>query len=440
MKALAAAICGVVVLVSRTSAADESKIAPGEHDPAQRWTATYSTETRYFSWRNNLVLSDEPRFGPGRGSEIYTPFAVQVLGTPVDVLDIELVARGGWVKAVQSTAGRSGEVQTLTDTVASATATYFGLPGIQPFMALSTNLPTGKSALLGAATNARMDPDLVDITSFGEGYNLGPTFGFELPITRSLLFTASFGHTWRGRFERETTFPVFPPEVDPDLIKELLGLNPTQTINPGDTRTLTAGLNYHNGRLALGLTGTVTWETPTSVDDRKTLKPGIRYLASFESSYLWPERFGKTRLDASFAHSTRNKVLLRGESDLVAETFNSNSNLYRVGIEHLFPVGKLAVGPTASFLYRDQNGYNSATLQFVPAKVRWSAGLLAQYPLSPTATLNARIDGVWTREGEDPSIDGDKLDAIAGGLIPASSVPAISGTGLQISLGINFKR
>jgi hypothetical protein len=66
--------------------------------------------------------------------------------------------------------------------------------------------------------------------------------------------------------------------------------------------------------------------------------------------------------------------------------------------------------------------------------------LLAQYPLSETATLNARIDGVWTREKENPSVDGDKLDAIAGGLIPASTVPAISGTGLQISLGINIKR
>jgi hypothetical protein len=86
----------------------------------------------------------------------------------------------------------------------------------------------------------------------------------------------------------------------------------------------------------------------------------------------------------------------------------------------------------------ETSAYNSATLQFVPPKVRRSAGLLAQYPL--TATLNARIDGVWTREKENPAVDGDKLDAIAGGLIPASTVPAISGTGLQISLGINIKR
>jgi opacity protein-like surface antigen len=439
MKTFVAAICVAVAAASAASASDKPRVLEAPQNTAQRWTVTYSTETRYFSWRNSLAFPDEG-VGPGRGSEIYTPFAMQMVGTPVDTIDFEFVARGGWVRAVQSTAGRSGNVQTLTDTVVSSTATYFGWPGIQPFLAISANLPTGKSALLGAATNARMDPDLVDITSFGEGYNLGPTLGFNLPITRSLLFTASFGQTWRGRFERETVFPVFPPGVDPDLIRELLGLNPTQTINPGDNRTVTAGLNYENGPIALGLTGTATWETPTSVDDRKTFKPGIRYLLSFESSYIWPERFGKTRLDASFAHSTRNKVLLRGGSDLITETLNSNSNLYRAGIEHLFPIGEFVVGPTASVLYRDQNGYNSATLQFVPPKVRWSAGLLAQYRLSPMATLNARIEGVWTREKENPSIDGDKLDAIAGGLIPASTVPAIFGTGWQVSLGINFKR
>jgi hypothetical protein len=176
------------------------------------------------------------------------------------------------------------------------------------------------------------------------------------------------------------------------------------------------------------------------VDARQTFKPGVRYLAALESSYVWPEKLGKTQLTASFAHSGRNQVLLRGASDLTAETLNSNSNLYRVGFEHLFPVGDLLIGPTASALYRDRNGYNSTTLQFVPPKVRWSAGMLAQYPLSATATLSARIEGIWTRENENPAVDGDKIDAIAGGLIPASTVPTISGTGWQISLGINLKR
>ena len=84
------------------------------------------------------------------------------------------------------------------------------------------------------------------------------------------------------------------------------------------------------------------------------------------------------------------------------ERFNSNSNVYRVGLQHLFPVEQFQIGPTVSFLYRDHNGHNSTTLQFVPQKTRWAAGMLGQYALNTTVTLNARVEHVWTRENESP--------------------------------------
>jgi hypothetical protein len=97
------------------------------------------------------------------------------------------------------------------------------------------------------------------------------------------------------------------------------------------------------------------------------------------------------------------------------------------------------VGPSGSLLYRDSNGYNSTTLQFVPQKTRWAAGMLAQYAANASVTLNARIEHVWTHENESPTADGAKLDLLARSLIPASTVPAISGTAWQTSLGINVK-
>jgi hypothetical protein len=97
------------------------------------------------------------------------------------------------------------------------------------------------------------------------------------------------------------------------------------------------------------------------------------------------------------------------------------------------------VGPSGSLLYRDRNGYNSTTLQFVPQKTRWAAGMLAQYAANASVTLNARIEHVWTHENESPTADGAKLDLLARSLIPASPVPAISGTAWQTSLGINVK-
>jgi len=296
MKVVMAAICGAILFTSGASAQNKAggsaqqthpvpQISP---QPAQSWTTVFSTETRFFAWHNNFAPPDG-NTGAGRGSEIYVPFAMQLSGKPADALNLDFIARGGWVRAVQSTAGRSGEVQTITDTAVSATASYLGVQGMQPFVSLNMNLPTGKSALFGTDANARMDPDLVDISTFGEGFNVGPTAGINFPIAGSLLVTASLGYTWRGKFEQESNFDPFNSFL-------------TSTVNPGDNLTPTVAVNYQTGPLSIGLTASLTWETPSSVDDLQTFKPGKRYLLALQSSYAWPQQLGATTLSASFAH------------------------------------------------------------------------------------------------------------------------------------------
>ena len=422
MKTLIAAVCGQIFISSVACAVDLPNELQAPTDPL--WMTVFSTEARYFSWRNNFTAPNG--IGPGRGSEFYLPFAMQLTGKPLESWSADFTVRGGWVKAVQSTPGHSGEVQTTTDTVASGTVTYLGLQGIQPFVSLNANLPTGKTVLPGNQANARMDPDFVDISTFGEGFNLGPTAGFNFPITDSLLVTTSFGYTWRGRFTQDS----FIDPTNPFL---------TSRVDPGDNLTATGAINYQIGQLAIGFTGAVTWETATSVDGTNTLKPGNRLLLALQSSYVWSENFGTTTLNASLAHSNRNKILLPGFSFLAIEALNSNSNVYRVGLQHMVPVGNFQIGPVGSVLYRDQNGYNSATLQFVPPKTRWSAGMLAQYTPKEAITINARFEGIWTRENENPAVDGGKLDDLAGGVLLAATVPVISGTGWQTSIGINIK-
>jgi hypothetical protein len=430
-------------LATRLSPAQQNPIqqkqrAPIQPPSEQQWRTTFSTETRYYSWRNNFVPPDTSGIGPGRGWEVYIPFAMQLAGKPVNDLSIDLVVRGGWVKAVQTTVGLAGEVAASTDTGVSFSTAYLGWQGLQPFIALSANLPTGKSALFGTSANARMDPDLVEISTFGEGYNFGPTFGFNVPIAGSLLFTASVGYTYRGPFNREGTFSDLPPGVDPDLVANLRDTVATIKIDPGENTTVTGALNYATGPFAVALTGSASWESPTVIRDQPVFQPGLRYLLSLQSSYKWPEKWGATELTAAAAHSNRNKLVFEVH-DPTVERFNSNSNVYRIGMQHLFPIDQFQVGPTVSFLYRDHNSYSPATLQFVPQKTRWAAGLLAQYPANATITLNARVEHVWTHENESPAADGTRLDILANSLIPGSTVPAISGTAWQTSFGINVK-
>jgi hypothetical protein len=441
---IAIAAAGVTILgVSGGWAADVPSNTEQPSDPIERrWNATFASDVRLFSWRNNFAPPpDAPPGSRGRGSELYIPYALEVVGKPTDLFQVEILGRGGWVKANQSTPGRTGEVALSTDTVASGTITYLGWNGIQPFVAVQTNLPTGRSALFGTAANARMDPDLVEISTFGEGFNIGPTGGFAFPISKSLVLTTSAGYTWRGPFLRE----VLLTEPDTRLITQV----PTD-INPGNNLTLTGAATFKGNELSGRLIGSISKETATEQNGTQILRAGNRYVVSGTLAYAWPETpgekplgaktWGVTTLTASAAHAGRNDILIAGASALTQELVNSNSNVVRVGVQHLFPVGQFAAaGPTGSVLYRDRNGYDSATLQFVPKKVRWSAGLLARYAPSDTVTFNASVEAVRTHEDENPAFDFLKFSVTANNFVPAFPVPVVSGTALQATLGINVK-
>jgi opacity protein-like surface antigen len=404
------------------------------------WTQTFASEVRYDSWRSNrpfpagATLPGGNALLPssGSGSEIYTPYATQLTGQNND-WKIELLGRGGWVEARQTTTGLNGYVQTATDTVASATFTYLGMQGLQPFAALEMNLPTGLASLPANSVAAQMDPDLVDISTFGEGFNIGPTLGFNLPITNSLLLTLSAGYTHRGTFVRQSTItPPTPPAPTGVPAK----------IDPGDALTGTVSVGYQIGQLTTKLTGTISQQTSTTnVNDIPFLRAGRTYLAAGTWTYAWPgENIGVTTLSASASHSNRNEVMFQCltvcPTTLVTEPFNSNSNLYRVGLEHLFPAGQFAYGPIGSFLFRDSNGYVPTTLQFVPAKQRWSAGAQAKYAPSNTLVFNARVERVWIHANEFPALSNSTtFSVLADTAVPSFTVPVVSGNGWQFAAG-----
>jgi hypothetical protein len=440
MRGLGAALLGsaavlsaaVSVPTSAALAADLPANMPVKAPPAQvvqnAWQVQFASEARYYSWKGDRGTPTNFNTAPGSGSQWYVPFALQVAGKPNDVIKAQFLVRGGWVRSSQSTAGLTGTVETITDTVMSGTLTYLAINGVQPFVSLSVNAPTGRSALFGAAANARMDPDLVEIASFGEGWNIGPTAGASFSITESMMLTASVGYTWRRQFERERS----SSEIDPTV------QNAT-SLNPGQVLTGTLTLGYQDPRWSWSLTGTVSEETKTTENGVDLYKPGLRYVASATVAHNWPDRWGQTTVNASYAHSTRNEVLFLGASALITEIFNTNSDLYRVGVQHLFLVDDtFAVGPTASYLHRDRNSYNTATLQFVPEKERWAVGGIARKALTQNVTFNLRGEYIWTDEDERTAINGQVFSVLANAFVAGSSVPIVSSHGWMVAAGINI--
>lgn len=406
------------------------------------WVQNFQTETRYYSWKSSRPVptgalagtqgAPQPNVQPGSGTEIYIPYAWQLVGQPGD-FKIELLGRGGWVHARQKTLGVEGDVATTLDTQASATVTYMGFTGIQPFAALELNLPTGRAAVPGNF-NARMDPDLVDVASFGEGFNYGPSAGFNVPINDNLIVSASAGYTRRGAFTRETT--LTPPQGGSFFIVPA-------NLDPGNVFTATTSVGFKIENFTGKVTGSFSTESATKQNDAPFVKPGHRYLASATGSYAWPqEHIGVTTANFSFAHANRNDVLfvyLGAPVALITEAQNTNSNLYQATLDHLFVWDQYAIGPLGSFLYRDNNGYDAATLQFVPAKTRWSAGAVAKYAPNSTVTFNARVERIWTHEDENPAPGDTKFSVLGNGGGLAFTVPVVSSTGWQFVLGASAR-
>jgi hypothetical protein len=429
MQRFGAALLCLASVASGAGAADMPTKAPVA--PAQvvqnTWNVQFASEARYYSWKGDRGSPPNFNTAPGSGSQIYVPMALQVTGKPSDVVKAQFLVRSGWVRSDQTTSGLSGTVTTITDTVMSGTLTYLAINGVQPFVSLNVNAPTGKSVLSGTEANARMDPDLVEIGSFGEGWNIGPTAGLNISLTESVMLTASVGYTWRGAFDRERSSAEVNPAIQ----------TPT-SLDPGDVLTGTLTLGYQDREWTWSVTGTVSEETKTTENGVDLYKAGRRYLASATVARNWPGQWGQTTVNASYAHSNRNEVLFLGASAIVAETVNTNSDLYRVAVQHLFLVDDtLALGPTASYLHRNNNAYGAGTLQFVPEKERWAVGGLARKALTQNVTFNVRGEYIWTDEDDRPGANGQLFSVLANAFVAGSAVPVVSSRGWMVAAGVN---
>jgi hypothetical protein len=429
MQRFGAALLCLASVASSAGAADMPTKAPVA--PAQvvqnTWNVQFASEARYYSWKGDRGSPPNFNTAPGSGSQWYVPVALQVTGKPIDVVKAQFLVRSGWVRSSQTTAGLSGTVETITDTVMSGTLTYLAINGVQPFVSLNVNAPTGKSVLSGTEANARMDPDLVEIGSFGEGWNIGPTAGLNISLTESVMLTASVGYTWRGAFDRERSSAEVNPAIQ----------TPT-SLDPGDVLTGTLTLGYQDREWTWSVTGTVSEETKTTENGVDLYKAGRRYLASATVARNWPGQWGQTTVNASYAHSNRNEVLFLGAPAIVAETVNTNSDLYRVAVQHLFLVDDtLALGPTASYLHRNNNAYGAGTLQFVPEKERWAVGGLARKALTQNVTFNVRGEYIWTDEDDRPGANGQLFSVLANAFVAGSAVPVVSSRGWMVAAGVN---
>lgn len=386
-------------------AATISSAANAAEPALPSWSVSTDQEFRYSSWKGTRGFPAIGSEAAGAGSQLYAPLTLQAIGQPLDNLKVELLGKGGYVWSRQTTPGLSGMVTTPTDTVVSGTVTYLGISGIQPFVSMNLNLPTGTSVLYGNSANARMDPDIIDIATFGEGLNVGPTVGVNIPIGEQLMVTLSSGYTWRGAYRIET--PVFYED-------EQQGTN---LVGPGAIATQSATLGYQQAGLTVLMSASYAHETATYLDHVASYALGDRYTASGVIGYAWSPS-SSTTFTANWTNAGKNKVLDTDLMAIVPEAFSSNSSVYRYRLEQTFTTGAWTVAPMASYMRRDQNAYNPITFQFIPAKTRLGIGGSARYAINDATSLKASVEHFWINENPTaltPDLQARGWIAVVGG-------------------------
>lgn len=375
---------------SCTQSCEEPTGQEGGAPPPPTWNHTYSHQVDFYSWTGSKITPGSTALTPGWGNQLYTSFGIQSTATGVENYKFEISARGGYVWSRQATVDLAGEVETFVDTTVSGTATYLGFNGVQPFLSLNANVPTGQSVLRGRAVNARMDGDLVGVGSFGSGWTLGPTVGVNVPITPEIMLAVSGGATFRGKYEQEG--PI-------DATTSQQG---TRMQRPSDAWTLNSSLGYSSGPVFLQVSGSWTTETDSYVDNTPSYRAGNQWSVMTNASYSWTPTIS-TAVVGSWSYSEVNFSYDATLFQLVQDQKNTNSSSYRIRIDQTVNLGDWTVAPYVNWLLRDQNAWDRLAFQFLPARTKWGLGTAVKYKLTEKVALNSTLERIWVDDFENPA-------------------------------------
>lgn len=358
-----------------------------------QWSATADFELKYLPWSSDYGYPVTTLGPDGAGGQLYAPVGISASGFIGDAVQTDLSLRSGYTFSSQQTDELEGEASTLTDTFASGTFTYTDFQGVQPFLALSLNIPTGTPALFGSDRFARMDPDMVDVGFFGEGWNFGPTIGANIIFSESFLATISYGATWRGEFDREVDDPALADKAN------------TQAVDPGDNHTITAGVTVFLPSTTLQLSGSYTTENETRVDGAASYEAGDSWSITGSLFHSWSPTW-MTSVSAIYYAFDKNEVL-NADNSLIAEEYNSNNSVMRIDLEQTYTHEDWTLGVLGNYVKRYENAWDPDVFQYVPAKDIFGVGGSVSYKLNDNASITGKVKHLWLTEYEkafDPEV------------------------------------
>ncbi len=288
----------------------------------------------------------------------------------------------------QSDDGDDASLSRPLDTKVGLSYAFLGLLPVDFLVGLDFNLPTGKTDLRRSDLPVIMDPDLVSITGFGEGFNVNPTLSVARVFGKTSVGIAA-GYTWRGEY---------------DFSREL------QDYDPGDVFNLRAELRHDFGSgWQWALFGEFATFGEDTVSDDDFFEAGDTYHFGTTVQHV------RTNWDLGFTL----RAVFREENDfrdrrgaLRTEDENSFGNEYVAALSFGYVTAeRTRLRTTAAFLLIEENDYDGSSPAYADQREKYSLGLSAERDLNPNLTASLHAVGFVLHERERFSHPEDHLTA-----------------------------
>lgn len=280
--------------------------------------------------------------------------------------DVDLSAKTAWVFAETDSFGSSYDYSGLSDTVAGATFTYSGGADWQPFVTLDLNLPTGQSALNFSDAVTLADPDLVDLSRYGEGFNANLSAGASFFLSPDWTLTAALGFNWRGAYE--------PFEGSSD------------EFDPGDQFTAILRVQYLTQTRFASLQLRYRSEGTSEIYGDPYVEPGDRFELKGEAAFQLDEKSTLSVL-ASGSWWDKNAYYDFFADAVVEEATNTNGAVYYGEIKYQRDLGAVDLRAFVSVKRRTDNEYDTFDFRFRPQRTVWRVGTSIDYAVSQQTAL-----------------------------------------------------
>jgi len=251
----------------------------------------------------------------------------------------------------------------LLDTKLVTSYQIIGKLPVDILFGLDFNLPTGTTNLTRRELNLIMDPDLLPINTFGEGFNINPTVTV-VGEWNNWVGGLGFGYLWRGEYDYSTEIGA-------------------TDYSPGDIITINGEVRYFfmpnlNARLFAGH----SWYGKDQLRERDFYQEGDFTLVGIGANYS-PAR--QWTVDSTFRGIFRDKSKFLSSSGVLStETDNIHGDewIADLAVRYLLD-DKTALGSYFQGRWYTKNSYPENWSRYIGSKEKYSLGIKATHAFTP---------------------------------------------------------